>query len=45
MGKVSLSIPTDQKGKLQEIADTLGVSVSALLRDWVGKILDSMEEK
>lgn len=45
MNKVSLRLPTEDKEKLTEIAGTLGVSVSSLLREWVDKILKSMEEK
>ena len=45
MDKVSLTVPKEDKQKLTEIAGTLGVSVSSLLREWVDKILKSMEEK
>lgn len=45
MDKVSLTVPEENKQKLTEIAGTLGVSVSSLLREWVDKILKSMEEK
>lgn len=45
MDKVSLTVPSGDKEKLTEIAGTLGVSVSSLLREWVDKILKSMEEK
>jgi predicted DNA-binding protein len=45
MDKVSLTVPPGDKQKLTEIAGTLGVSVSSLLRDWVDKILKSMEDK
>lgn len=44
MEKVSLNIPQEDKQRLMEIAGTLGVSVSALLRDWVDQVLKSMEE-
>jgi len=44
MSKVSLTIPDRDKQKLTEIAGTLGVSVSALLRDWIDQVLKSMEE-
>jgi len=45
MDKVSITVPSGDKEKLTEIAGTLGVSVSSLLREWVDKILKSMEEK
>ena len=44
MSKVSLSIPEGDKQKLTEIAGTLGVSVSSLLRDWIDQVLKSMEK-
>ena len=44
MDKVSLAVPKEQKEKLTEIAGTLGGSVSSLLRDWVNKILKSMND-
>ena len=44
MDKVSLTIPAEDKQKLTEIAGTLGVSVSSLLRDWIDQVLKSMEE-
>lgn len=45
MDKISAAVPSGDKQKLMEIANTLGVSVSSLLRDWVDQILKSMEEK
>jgi len=44
MDKLSLTIPAEDKQKLTEIASTLGVSVSSLLREWIDKILKSMED-
>jgi predicted transcriptional regulator len=45
MSNVSLTIPEEDKQKLTEIADTLNVSVSALLRDWIDQVLKSMERE
>lgn len=44
MNKISVTLPPEDKQKLVETANTLGVSVSSLLREWIDKILKSMEK-